>query len=252
MTYTRIANDSSSVTTTTSPPSGTLHRGITGISSINTNNNTDDSNNSTPQQQQQQAPTTNLYFLDKKVDSSIETFLTKSLIQIGPELLSGNLTLSFFERRASKQLFGLVSHEEKVIWEQWIIRIVVNNTPRPVADDKASIMERQRIQDTAERMLRSVFLKIYDCASGIDDMKGGINSSNGGGINYEENQNDGESRNAFTSTNTSTVKSISSGVDHIPPSMYEFEIKCSKRHDERENVISRVTNMPPLLNLDGS
>merc|ERR1719384_714722 len=102
------------------------------------------------------------YFLDKKVDDSIETFL-KSLKQIGPELLSGCLTLSFFERRASKQLFGLVSHEEKVIWEQWIMHIVVNNTPRPVNDDKASIMERQRIQDTAEAMLRSVFMKIFEC-----------------------------------------------------------------------------------------
>merc|ERR550539_2237728 len=223
MTYTRIANDSQHSSSSSSPTNASSI-GINSTSSTMSENN---SNN---------------YFLDKKVDDSIETFL-KTLTQIGPELLSGNLTLSFFERRASKQLFGLVSHEEKVIWEQWIIRIVVNNTPRPVADDKASIMERQRIQDTAERMLRSVFLKIYDSASGIDDMKGGINSSNGGGIIYEENQNDGESRNAFTSTKSSAVKSISSGVDHIPPSMYEFEIKCSKRHDERENVISRVTNM---------
>lgn len=27
----------------------------------------------------------------------------------------GSLTLSFFERRASRQLFGLVSHEERVV-----------------------------------------------------------------------------------------------------------------------------------------
>lgn len=29
--------------------------------------------------------------------------------------LQGSLTLSFFERRASRQLFGLVSHEEQVV-----------------------------------------------------------------------------------------------------------------------------------------
>eukprot|EP00978_Attheya_sp_CCMP212_P012964 scaffold32351_cov60-Attheya_sp.AAC.2 len=83
--------------------------------------------------------------VDKKVDDAIESFL-RSLSQIGPELLSGCLTLSFFERRATRQLFGLVSHEDKIIWEQWILRVVVNNTPRPVNDDKASVIERQRIQ----------------------------------------------------------------------------------------------------------
>ena len=52
--------------------------------------------------------------VEQKVNDSIETFL-QSLSQIGPELLCGGLTLSFFERRASRQLFGLVSHEERVV-----------------------------------------------------------------------------------------------------------------------------------------
>lgn len=52
--------------------------------------------------------------VEKKVDDAIESFL-RSLSQIGPELMSGCLVLSFFERRASKQLFGLVSHEERLV-----------------------------------------------------------------------------------------------------------------------------------------
>ena len=52
--------------------------------------------------------------VDQKVDDAIESFL-RTLSQIGPELLSGCLTLSFFERRATRQLFGLVSHEERVV-----------------------------------------------------------------------------------------------------------------------------------------
>ena len=77
--------------------------------------------------------------VDKKVDDAISSFLL-SLSQIGPELLSvstmksfslrvltfpslmftsfplqGGLTLSFFERRATRQLFGLVSNEERVV-----------------------------------------------------------------------------------------------------------------------------------------
>lgn len=177
------------------------------------------------------------HYLDKKVDAGIEEFLN-SLVQIGPELLSGCLTMSFFERRASKQLFGLVSHEEKIVWEQWIMHVVVNNTPRPVNDDSASIMERQRIQDTAEAMLSSVFFKIFRYASGTDDnattreSKGSSCSVGSSGDNIED--------------------KIGGSLDHIPPTMYEFEIRCSKRMDDRENVYSRVANMPALLSLDGS
>ena len=142
--------------------------------------------------------------IDRKVDDAIELFL-RSLSQIGPELLSGCLSLSFFERRASRQLFGLVSHEERVVWEQWTLRAVVNNTPRPVNDDSASVIERQRIQDTAEGMLKSALLKIFELAGG--------------------------------------------DIDHIPPVMYEFSISSTKRADDRENVYSRVANMPTLINL---
>jgi len=142
--------------------------------------------------------------VDKKVDESIQSFLTK-LSQIGPELLIGGLTLSFFERRKTQQLFGLVSNEERIVWEQWHLRVVVNNTPRPLSDDCASVIERQRIQDTAEGMLRSVLVKAYEIAG--------------------------------------------ASIDHVPPVLYEFEISCSKKVDDRENVYSRVTNMPNLINL---
>jgi hypothetical protein len=43
---------------------------------------------------------------------------------------------------------------------------------------------------------------------------------------------------------------ISGGaIEHLPPVMYEFEIHCAKRADDRENVYSRVSNMPALINL---
>jgi len=119
--------------------------------------------------------------------------------------LKGCLTLSFFERRSSRQLFGLVSHEERIIWEQWILRVVVNNTPRPISQDSAAVIERQRIQDTAEGMLRSAMGKIFEVVGG--------------------------------------------DIGHVPPVNYEFDIHCSKRADERENVYARVANMPSLINL---
>jgi hypothetical protein len=45
----------------------------------------------------------------------------------------------------------------------------VNNTPRPISDDSAAVIERQRIQDTAEGMLRSVLGSIFEIAGGDID-----------------------------------------------------------------------------------
>lgn len=55
------------------------------------------------------------------------------------------------------------------MWEQWHLRVVVNNTPRPVSDDSAAVIERQRIQHTAEAMLRSVLVKVYEIAGASID-----------------------------------------------------------------------------------
>jgi len=46
------------------------------------------------------------------------------------------------------------------------LRVVVNNTPRPISENSAAVIERQRLQDTAEGMLKSVLVKIFDIAGG--------------------------------------------------------------------------------------
>jgi len=50
-------------------------------------------------------------------------------------------------------------------WEQWVVPVLVNNTPRPVNDDTASKIERQRIQvkDT-----------IYACSCGMLRLRCGM------------------------------------------------------------------------------
>lgn len=140
--------------------------------------------------------------VERKINHAIEVFL-RSLSHVGPELLQGYLTVSFFERRSTQKLFW--SHEERVVWEQWVVPVLVNNTPRPVNDDKASVIERQRIQNTAEGMLKEAMFKVFDEVGG--------------------------------------------DVEHVPPVMYEFEISCSKRADDRENMYARVANMPAMINL---
>ena len=150
---------------------------------------------------------------DVKVDAAIEKLL-QTLTPIGPELLSGCLTLSFYEKARRRQgLFGFMpimpQGEDKVIWEQWVIRVVVNNTPRPVNDDSASVIERQRIQDTSEGMIRAAMLRIFELVG-------------------------------------------STSMDHIPPGEYQFEINCTKKAaigNDQENIYARVKNMPALINL---
>jgi hypothetical protein len=48
---------------------------------------------------------------------------------------------------------------------------------------------------------------------------------------------------------TKIFEIVGGPVDHIPPVQYEYEISCTKRADDRENIYARVTNMPAILNL---
>lgn len=92
-------------------------------------------------------------------------------------------------------------------------------------------MERQRIQDTAEGMIRAVLMKIFEYAGG-----GGEAQINSNGIQ--------------DNTRDHVAGSALDGVDHIPPGLYEFEISCSKPADDHQNF--NFSRMPPLFNLDGS
>jgi hypothetical protein len=47
----------------------------------------------------------------------------------------------------------------------------------------------------------------------------------------------------------SVFEIVGGPIDHVPPVMYEFDIQSTKRPDDRENMIARVTNLPPILNL---
>jgi hypothetical protein len=151
LTYTRIATDTGEYYPHTHAPSsgGNAHssssQSFRGGASSTSRHQYNHFNPHHHHQQQQHQVAYQKSDLDRKVDDSIETFL-RTLTPIGPELMAGNLAISFFERRSKNKLFGLVNQEERVVWEQWILRVVVNNTPRPMGQDEASVIERQRIQ----------------------------------------------------------------------------------------------------------
>ena len=66
----------------------------------------------------------------RTVECAVDSLLAReSLVSAGPDLLRGDFVLSFFERRHSKTLFGLVSNEEKITWEQWTTPFLVSIRP---------------------------------------------------------------------------------------------------------------------------
>ena len=60
---------------------------------------------------------------------------------------------------AAQALFGILKNEEKRVWEQWTLPILVSTTPRPLGDDDPSRLERSRADENADRLLRA---RIYD------------------------------------------------------------------------------------------
>ena len=149
--------------------------------------------------------------VDRQIDSAVADFL-RSLVPIGPELSKGTVSLTFFERRVSKAFLGLVSTEERVVWEVWHLPLLVNSTPRPVNDDGASVVERHRIQSTAEVALKRSMAQIHLFAAEIDHVPP---------VMYEF--------------------SISAGKGGGG--------RGGGGEEERENVYARVAQMPALINL---
>jgi hypothetical protein len=70
-------------------------------------------------------PRCGLEEVKRKIDDQIPKLMT-SLVPVAPDLARGQLSILFYEKRVSKGFLGIATSTEKVNWEQWQIRIVVN------------------------------------------------------------------------------------------------------------------------------
>jgi autophagy-related protein 101 len=57
---------------------------------------------------------------------------------------SGFVVVSFFERKVKKALFGLMSNEEKTVFEKWILPLTVTSSPSASQGEKEEHGERWR------------------------------------------------------------------------------------------------------------
>ena len=107
--------------------------------------------------------------ITRAVDTAVDQLLTGKLVAAGPELSKGGLVLSFFERRTTTALFGLVSNEERVVWEQWVLPVLVDHTPQATSDDTASSLERARLKDEGEALLRQRISDVFEAVGASTD-----------------------------------------------------------------------------------
>ncbi|TMW65337.1 hypothetical protein Poli38472_007979 [Pythium oligandrum] len=74
---------------------------------------------------------------------------------------TGYLVVAFFERKVKKALFGLMSNEEKIYFEKWIIPVTVSAAP-------PSPTEQDAVTRETETMLQSGLLHILSAVQMID------------------------------------------------------------------------------------
>ncbi|KAF4324485.1 hypothetical protein BBO99_00000153 [Phytophthora kernoviae] len=75
---------------------------------------------------------------------------------------SGYIVVSFFERKVKKALFGLMSNEEKTVFEKWILPVTVTSSPA------ASHEERELCAGETEAALQNALLHILTAVQSIE------------------------------------------------------------------------------------
>ncbi|CEG45739.1 DNA-binding HORMA [Plasmopara halstedii] len=75
---------------------------------------------------------------------------------------SGYIMVKFFERKVKKALFGLMSNEEKTIFEKWIIPVTITSSPT------ASQEERELCAGETEAALQNALLHILTAVQSIE------------------------------------------------------------------------------------
>lgn len=155
-------------------------------------------------------PRCGLEEVNRKIDDQIPKLMA-SLVPVAPDLARGQLSILFFEKRVSKGFLGIASSTEKVNWEQWQIRIVVNKESHHDVRTEEAVIARARKQATLEKSLRDCMLQILVEAS----------------------------------SKTSHIPPVNFNID--TPVLFPFEIICTG-HEAASSWIPRFLKAgPPLL-----
>ncbi|RMX68071.1 hypothetical protein DD238_002889 [Peronospora effusa] len=75
---------------------------------------------------------------------------------------NGYIVVTFFERKVKKALFGLMSNEEKTVFEKWIVPVTVTSSPA------ASQEEKELCAGETEAALQNALLHILTAVQSIE------------------------------------------------------------------------------------
>jgi len=145
--------------------------------------------------------------INRKVNATTSTILD-SLEPAGPDLQKGTVTLTFFKRRTGKVVFW--AYEEKMVWEQWNIPVLVN-TEVSADDQRRRLSAEERDQHQRQREAR--------CTESLQQRV------------------------------MEVLCLLNDGVEHVPPateSSHDFEISCAQR-EQREPLRTRVMTAPSVV-----
>ncbi|KAG7389830.1 hypothetical protein PHYPSEUDO_009343 [Phytophthora pseudosyringae] len=114
---------------------------------------------------------------------------------------SGYIVVTFFERKVKKALFGLMSNEEKTVFEKWIIPVTVTSSPAASQGEGGSFVEGGVL------------------------LGGGVTASDlcVGAAAEERELCAGETEAALQNALLHILTAVQS-IEHIPIAMYDFEI----------------------------
>ncbi len=109
--------------------------------------------------------------VQRKIDDQIPKLMA-SLVPVGPDLSRGQMSILFYEKRVSKAFFGMSTSTEKVNWEQWQIRLIVNTQPRDEvktesAGTAGSLYSLRAMPIYAECALQMVHMEVCTCGIAV-------------------------------------------------------------------------------------
>ena len=146
-----------------------------------------------------------------------------NLVPAGPDLHKGFVTLTFFKQRTNKVVFW--QYQEKIIWEEWIIPVLVDSTPQPAGDPRISGM-----------MFTSC---LYIQVSGVQQVRvltPPLPSAAAAALERHRLQNRSDA--GFTESLRQRMQEIflrlNDTLDHVPLSSegsHHFEVSCAQRSE---------------------
>mmetsp|Transcript_6844 Transcript_6844/g.8828 ORF Transcript_6844/g.8828 Transcript_6844/m.8828 type:complete len:209 (-) Transcript_6844:191-817(-) len=121
--------------------------------------------------------------VDNRINSTIIEFM-ETLYDAGPDLQKGTISITFFKKRINKVAFW--QYQEKVVWEEWIIPLLINNSQQPRNNERISQNERNILQiDSDLRYLEILQSRMFEIITLLNESVDHVPPTSDGSHEFE-------------------------------------------------------------------